>query len=121
MICGLTLRSWSCDPLLLGLRDYSWGLFSLAAGLRPGTRQEILPESLGDWITKCYRLPQHLGEDVGISRLPGKWIHPGAGNNRQGYRTFPGGGRIIPHNDTMNRGKGYPNFFGRVPQSGNTW
>ncbi len=66
MICGLTLRSWSCDPLLLGLRDYSWGLFPLSAGLRPGTRQEILPESLGDWITKCYRLPQHLGEDVGI-------------------------------------------------------
>ena len=45
MICGLTLRSWSCDPLLLGLRDYSCGLFSLAAGLRPGTRQEIVPKS----------------------------------------------------------------------------
>ena len=74
MIFGLTLQSWSCDPLLPGLRDYSWGLFSLAAGLRPGIRQEIVPESLGDWITKRYRLPPHLGEGVGIHDSPAQGL-----------------------------------------------
>jgi hypothetical protein len=70
MICGLTLRSWSCDPLLLGLRDYFWGLFPLSAGLQPGTRQEIALESLGGLDNEMLQTSPTSGGGCRDLRLP---------------------------------------------------